>query len=253
MSCVTLTLWRFETTAAKLWMFGQMGLARPSIFAMDGLKFCKLLGTGAGAGFSTIPNFSRYGMLCVWPDAETAVRALSACSAVQRLAVRSTETVTLFLEPTRTRGKWAGREPFDIAADVAPSGVVVALTRATLRLRNIRQFWSLVPSISEIAEMADTQHFMLGLGEVPYRNQVTFSIWSDEDDMAAFARSSPSHGEAVRRAWQEGWFAEYLFARFNLTKVEGEWRDLDAVRHMANTNAGDVLGTHKQAVREAAE
>ena len=30
--------------------------------------FFKLLGTGAGAGFSLYPDFSTYSILCVWKD-----------------------------------------------------------------------------------------------------------------------------------------------------------------------------------------
>lgn len=231
----TLTLWRFGDLASKLWMFGQMGLARGPVSTMPGLRFFKLLGTGAGAGFSTKPDLSRYGLLCVWNDMDAAEGGLGQNHAILRFAQRSTETVTLFLEPTQTRGLWSSSEPFRVSCDVNPSGPIVALTRATLKAQHIARFWSLVPAISETAEAQNTQHFMLGLGEVPYRNQVTFSIWSDEADMVHFSRSSPTHGRAVRHAYQEGWFAESLFARFNLTKVEGEWLDFERVRPLLNT------------------
>lgn len=237
---VTLTLWRFETLASKLWMFAQMSLARGAIAAAPDLRFFKMLGTGAGAGFSTKPNFSRYGLLCVWDSLDAAENGLARNKAVQRLAERSSEAVTLYLTPTQSRGEWAAQEPFTVAPATKPSTPIVALTRATLRARHIARFWSLVPAISETVEDEETQHFMLGLGEVPYRNQVTFSIWSNEEDMIRFSRSSPTHGEAVRRAYREGWFAESLFARFNLTKVQGVWHDFEPVSHLLNTIAADT-------------
>lgn len=229
---VTLTLWRFDTLAAKLWMFGQMGLARRAISHMDGLSFFKLVGTGAGAGFSTRPDFSRYGLFCVWRDRQAAEAGLARNQTLQRLKGRAIACVTLFLQPTQTRGQWATREPFNVDPDTEPAGPIVALTRATLKTQHIARFWSLVPAISDAVEREDKQHFMLGLGEVPYRNQITFSIWTDAAQMVHFARTSETHGVAVRRAYEEGWFSEYLFARFNLLSVEGRWPELDDVRHL---------------------
>jgi hypothetical protein len=45
-----------------------MYLANFLIKKTSGLKFYKLLGTGAGAGFSLYPDFSTYSILCVWDN-----------------------------------------------------------------------------------------------------------------------------------------------------------------------------------------
>ena len=218
-----------------------MGLARPTIAAMPGLDFYKMVGTGAGTGFSTKPNFARYGLVGVWQNLQSAQRSLSETPVIQRLASRACETVTLYLEPTRSRGQWAGCEPFQVSEQTEPSGPIVALTRATLKAGHIVRFWSLVPAISSAVEDEETQHFMLGLGEIPYRNQITFSIWSDEADMLRFSRVSPTHGEAVRRAYDEGWFAESLFARFNLVHIEGAWAELAPVQSLLSEHFNDTI------------
>jgi len=243
---VTLTLWRFESLAAKLWVFGQMGLARPGIASMAGLNFFKLVGTGAGAGFSTTPNFARYGLFAAWKDMKSAQYALAATPAVKRLSARACETVTLYLTPTQSRGHWGGAEPFHIDSETHATGPIVALTRATLKAKHIARFWSLVPAISSTVENEDQQHFMLGLGEIPYRNQITFSIWGNEADMVRFSRSSPAHGEAVRRAYQEGWFAESLFARFNLLQVDGSWKELRPVQSLLDDLARKRLALNDE-------
>ena len=49
-----------------------MYLANFLIKKTSGLKFYKLLGTGAGAGFSLYPDFSTYSILCVWDDLNSA-------------------------------------------------------------------------------------------------------------------------------------------------------------------------------------
>ena len=45
-----------------------MYLAFELLSKVPGLNFFKLLGTGAGAGFSLYPDFGTYSILCVWKD-----------------------------------------------------------------------------------------------------------------------------------------------------------------------------------------
>lgn len=229
MQVVTLSIFGFDGFVDRAWAFSQMGLARRAVSAMEGLTFHKQLGTGAGAGFSTRPDWSRYGLLCVWDNMDAAERAMDKARVVEAYRRHAAHHVTLYLETTRTRGLWDGREPFAVCADAAADGPIVALTRATLDPFKAIRFWRLVSSISDEAETERTQHFMLGLGEVPYLHQMTFSIWSDEAQMRRFSLASATHGEAVKRAYGEGWFRESLFARFNLFKVEGAWPGLDLV------------------------
>ena len=69
---VTLSLYRYETLSAKLWAFSRMGMARLLMPRVKGLTFWKLMGTGAGDGFSTKPNFGVYTIMCVWEDEASA-------------------------------------------------------------------------------------------------------------------------------------------------------------------------------------
>ena len=64
--------------------------------------------------------------------------------------------------------------------------------------------------------------FKIGIGEVPWLHQVTFSIWPDATRMDAFARTGP-HAEAIRAVRRDGWFREELYARFALLGEEGTW------------------------------
>ena len=227
MQIVTLSLFCFAGVPAKFWAFSQMGLMRPAVARMGGLTFAKMLGSGAGAGFSLRPDFATYGLLCVWDGMASARAAQDFAAPFALYRGHADRSATLFLTATRTRGHWSGRAPFTVDAQTRPAGPIVALTRATLRWSKLAAFWSLVPAISDTAEQKARPLFMMGLGEVPYKHQMTFSIWDDARAMRDFALDSPTHGVAARRAWREGWFAEYLFARFNLLAVEGAWPGLD--------------------------
>ncbi len=227
MQIVTLSLFNFAHLRGKLWAFSQMGLMRPAVLRMEGLTFAKMLGSGDGAGFSLKPDFSTYGLLCAWDGIDSARAAQESAAPFARYRGHATRWATLYLAATRTRGQWSGCEPFEVAPATSPQGAIVAITRARLKWSKLIPFWSMAPGVSERVEAEPHQRFMKGLGEVPYKQMMTFSIWDDEQAMRDFSLNSPSHGTAVRRAWQEGWFAEYLFARFNLLAVEGEWPGLE--------------------------
>ena len=64
--------------------------------------------------------------------------------------------------------------------------------------------------------------FKIGIGEVPWLHQVTFSIWPDAASMNQFARTGP-HAEAIRAVRTEGWFKEELYARFVVLGDQGTW------------------------------
>ena len=65
--------------------------------------------------------------------------------------------------------------------------------------------------------------FKLGMGEIPWVQQVTFSIWRDAKDMRKFAYRSGAHADAIRLAREGKWFKEDLFARFRIVASEGTW------------------------------
>lgn len=258
MQTVTLTLMRYDHLADQLWAFGQMGLMRPAIARMKGIQFYKLMGTGAGAGFSLKPDLSTYTLLCVWPDRRTAHAAISNGHPFAAYRTRASQMATLYLTATRSRGHWSGRAPFAVDPQTQAEGPIVALTRATLRLTKMAPFWAMTPAVSKTVEADPHQQFMMGMGEIPYKHQMTFSIWDDEAAMTRFSLESPTHGIAVKRAWQEGWFAEYLFARFNLLAVEGVWPGLDRfadqTRAFADSKSGGPRSgaDRTQADKEAA-
>lgn len=224
---VTLTLFRFSGLRAKVWAFSQMGLSRGAFAALPGLRFLKLMGTGAGAGFSTTPDFSVYAWLAVWDDEAKARDAIENSQVMTRYRAHCDEVMTMFLEPTRSRGRWSDTEPFSCEVFAEPSGPIVALTRATLSPLKAAAFWARVPAISAEVERETHQGFMMGMGEVPWLHQVTFSIWTNEEAMRRFSLTSATHGEAVKLAFANGWFREYLFARFNLVDTIGQWTGFD--------------------------
>ena len=102
---VTLTLYRFDNMATRVWAFAMMAFARPQLARVNGLKFWKLCGSGTGEGFTPKPNIGVYGILCVWPDENTARTALESEKIFQKYRAKASEAWTVFMEPVSTWGR----------------------------------------------------------------------------------------------------------------------------------------------------
>jgi len=199
-----------------------MLLARFSLPRVAGLDFWKLLGSGTGEGFTPLPNTAVYAILATWSDRTTAEHQLRDAPVFRRYRQHASETWTVFLTPVSSRGAWSGRAPF-APEKARQSGLLASLTRASVRLANLPGFWRRVPAISRRIGSDPNVLFKIGVGEVPWLHQVTFSIWPDESSMAAFARHDGPHARAIRTVRAEGWFSEELYARFRVTGEAGSW------------------------------
>ena len=218
---VSLGFYRFDGLPARLWAFSMMGLARWPLSRVPGIGFWKLCGSGTGEGFTPVPDTGVYAILATWPDAEAARRALASARVFALYRRVAAEHWTVLLSPASARGSWSGRTPF-AATGRAPEGALAALTRGSIRPRILTRFWRRVPDISERIGRDPEVVFKIGIGEIPWLHQVTFSIWPDAGAMARFARTG-AHAEAIRAVREEGWFAEELYARFEIVGDIGTW------------------------------
>ncbi|WP_179380754.1 spheroidene monooxygenase [Jannaschia marina] len=230
---VSLSFYRFGPLADRLWAFAMMGLARPAMARLPDVGFWKLCGSGTGEGFTPRPNTAVYAILTTWPDLETARARQAEAGIFRRYRARATESWTVHLTPSSVRGAWSGVCPFTPTDTLHAPGPIAALTRATVRPGILRRFWGRVPDISRVIGQDPNVLFKIGIGEVPWLHQVTFSIWPDAAAMAGFARSGP-HGEAIRAVRAEGWFREELYARFHVLETAGSWGDLTPLMPMTD-------------------
>ena len=218
----TLSLFRFDRWPARLWAFTMMGAARLPLSRMDGLQFWKLCGSGIGEGFTPIPNTAVWAILCTWQDEAAAKRQIETNPLFARYRRMASEDWTLYLQTTSARGQWSGKTPF-LEQHTSETGPLAALTRATLKPRILRRFWSHVPDISDVIGNDPNVLFKIGIGEVPWLHQITFSIWPDTASMAAFARKGGPHARAIKAVRDGQWFREELYARFRIAGESGTW------------------------------
>lgn len=218
---VTISFYRFGSLRSRVWAFAMMGLARRQMSRIPGIGFWKLFGSGSNEGFTPKPNVSVYAVLATWPDRQTAERSLQQSVIFARYRQQSTENWTIFMKAEAARGRWSGQTPFS-TTNQSQNGPLAVMTRATLRPRNLARFWRRVPNISQVIGQDPNVVFKIGIGEVPWLQQVTFSIWPSLEHMNNFARKG-HHARAIQAVRMEGWFKEELYARFTLIADTGTW------------------------------
>ena len=219
----TSTFFKVETSANKWWAFKQMQLGLIQLKNVSGLSFYKILGSGAKNGFSAIPNFGTYVLLCVWESENQAETFFAGNNFFKEYQERSSENMTVYMHSAEVHGTWDERQPFQKNAELAIDMPIIVLTRARIRFRKILSFWSRVGSVSQSLENYEGLVLSIGVGEWPLIQQATLSIWKTQKEMMDYAYKNPKHREVVALTRKLNWYKEEMFARFIPYKFLGVW------------------------------
>jgi spheroidene monooxygenase len=217
----TMTFFRFEGFNNRRWAMKQMYESRAKLRKNSGIEFFKILGTGGGKGYSLKPNFGVYAVLAVWRTYEEALD-FSNTLVFRDYNKHSEEHITFYLSPVSTRGSWSGFNQWRLNKPDPEIKIICAITRAKIKFSYLPKFWSMVPDISREHQYATGVLFSKGIGEYPFFEQATFTIWEDKAKMDAFARKN-THQHAINVTRQKQGFSEEMFNRFQPVKIEGSW------------------------------
>ena len=217
----TITFFKFRKN--KGWAFAQMGLAPSKLQQKEGLKFFKLMGTGGGNGFSLWPDFGTYAFLGVWDNQKSADYFLKHNALIQNYFQKSSSFRTIKMLPIKSHGLWSGQNPFpEQEVPTNDSGLPVAvITRATLRPSRLFGFWKSVPHASAAIENAAGVQYFKGIGEWPFVQQATLSLWDSFEAVKQFAYRDQTHAKIIKKTRSQKWYSEDLFARFHLLSDTG--------------------------------
>lgn len=201
----------------------RMGLDGRRLAATPGLCFARLLGTNDGRTFTARSNdFRHWAIVTSWAGAEAAAdfehsRVIRGWDRIceERLRVR--------LRPIAARGQWGGREPFGRPTPTPVAGPVASITRARIVTRKSVRFWRSVPAVAADLRGVAGLRLAIGMGEAPVGFLGTFSIWESAASVTDFAHRRAAHQLAVRRTEEEHWYAEELFARFEVLGIDGTY------------------------------
>ena len=227
---VSITFFRFEGFKNRWWAFTQMGkkvFLNTQTANITGISFIKMFGAGSGNGFNLMPNFGVYGLLTVWENEAAARLFFNENEVFKSYQKRATEIFTVFLQPIMAHGKWDSVEPFEKNGINNPLAPIAVLTRGSIKTKYIYKFHQFTRTTSRSLEDAEGRIFSIGIGELPIVQQVTFSLWENEEAMKNFAYKNPHHAVVIKKTRELSWYSEELFARFQVLRTEGSWKNLD--------------------------
>ncbi len=219
----TLTIARYPK-----WL-GWAGFLSMAIFRLPlawnkGISFWKLMGTGKNGTFDIVPDWRQWAVLIVKseelivksdPTINSSLLTINFLTSWFRFF--RCETWTLELEPIEGHGTWDGKKCFgELPRQTDHEGMIAVLTRATIRISKLRSFWKNVDGVAGQMEKADGFITSLGIGEVPFIKQATFSTWESKEHMKQFAYNMREHAEVIRKTRQENWYSEDMFVRFKI-------------------------------------
>lgn len=219
----TLTFFKYTSFRSKLWAFGMMQFAHKPLSKEKGLLHYKLMGSGKD-GFDPFADWSVYALLQVWESEDAATLFFNSSSLYERYVQKTAQQWTLFLRSIKAKGTWAGIQPFVPSNEINEANPYIAvITRATIKPKMLRTFWKSVPASQ--APLKDNKGllFTKGIGEVPFLQMATFSLWKDKESLMDFAYKSRAHAKAISKTRSLDWYSEELFSRFEPYKTKGSW------------------------------
>lgn len=220
---ISLTIVRYPKYFIPLAILS-MALFRFPLRLTQGITFWKLLGCGKNGSFDIQPDLTQWGLLAVWEKEDDYNRFKQNSFLQKWWKVFTINQYTIVCQPYESHGKWDGQEPFH--ADVIDKnyqGKIAVLTRASIRFSKLKRFWSNVPHVANNLQQAKGFITSVGIGEIPFIRQATFSIWESLDDVKQFAYRQREHSHVIKRTRKEDWYSEELFARFIPIRIEGKF------------------------------
>lgn len=181
------------------------------------------MGSGKNGTFDIHPDFNQWAIMIFWKGEKPFAQEnlFKECSTLlgnfvmQWLKIFKTKISVFHLEPYSGHGSWDGEQFINQEIrKTDPEGKIGVLTRATIRLSRLFDFWKAVPGTAENLEKNKGFQYSIGIGEIPFIKQATFSIWESAEDMKNFAYKKNAHKEVIRNTRRQGWYSEEMFLRF---------------------------------------
>ncbi|MFN4007267.1 MAG: spheroidene monooxygenase [Chitinophagaceae bacterium] len=202
--------------------FLSMAIFRVPFWLHKQLLFWKLMGCGKNGTFDKQPDFNQWAVMLAVTDINQWQNNRTTTFMQQYWRCFGAKVTTYYLQPIEGHGLWDGKQVFGVLPKTSDyDGPIAVLTRATIKLSKLGRFWEHVPIVAR--HMQQTEGFItsVGIGEIPWIKQATFSVWECKAAMKNFAYKMADHADVVRKTHQEKWYSEDMFVRFKIINVTG--------------------------------
>lgn len=218
---VALTITKFRKHTIPFAFLG-MAILRLPLSLNKKCSFWKLMGSGKNAQVDLGPDFKHWAILTTWNNEADCAEFYNSSFPIKWFRMFGIEEFTIFLKPISSHGRWSGKQPFMVGSKTENSNARVAvITRAAIRFGKLKEFRSNIKRAAEEMRKADGFILSAGIGENPYFDQATFSVWENLESMKNYAYKSVDHSDVIKLTRERKWYSEELFARFEIIKSTG--------------------------------
>ena len=188
------------------------------------------MGCGRNGTFDVVPDARQWAILFVPTNPENISISLPRFF-LWWWKIFGAERYTLNLQPIEGHGTWDGKEVFGSfeGKEKVYHGIMAVLTRATIRPGKLLAFWKQVAPVASMMASAPGFITSVGIGEIPWIKQATFSVWESKELMQQFAYRRREHSEVIKKTRSDRWYSEDMFVRFSILSSEGTLRGIDPI------------------------
>ncbi|TCD24724.1 DUF3291 domain-containing protein [Pedobacter psychrodurus] len=223
---VALTITKFRALTVPFAFMG-MAILRLPLWLNKKCKFWKLMGSGKDAQVDLAPDYKHWAVLTTWDNRKDCDDFYRNSFVMKWFSFFGIESFTILLNPLYSHGSWSEIEPFKgEKISSGHTGKIAVITRAAIKFNRLKEFRRNIKKAADAMRIAPGFILSAGIGENPFFDQATFSIWTDADSMKNYAYKSVDHSDVIKLTREREWYREELFARFSIV---GSWGTLNGV------------------------
>lgn len=240
----TLTIVRYPKWLAWAGILS-MAIFRLPLWLNSNITFWKLMGSGKNGSFDKTPDLRQWALLCNYDHLDQQLLNQQQDAASHELLLKylygsfvcrwwlfwHCEKWTIVLDAIEGHGSWDGKEVFGkLAKNTDYDGKIAILTRATIKLKKLKDFWGNVAPVANRLNEAEGFIYSFGIGEIPWIKQATFSLWESKTAMRDFAYTMQEHATVIQKTKKENWYSEEMFVRFKPILSLGSLKGTDPLK-----------------------
>ncbi|MBB6238706.1 hypothetical protein HDC90_003352 [Pedobacter sp. AK013] len=218
---VALTITKFRGLAVPFAFIG-MAVLRLPLWLNKRCRFWKLMGSGKDAQVDLAPNYKHWAVLTTWDDQNDCDAFYRDSFVLKWFSFFGIENFSILLNPLSSHGLWSAVQPFKTEeTNRSHSGKIAVITRAAIKYNRLKEFRQNIKRAADAMRIAPGFILSAGIGENPFFDQATFSVWTDSDSMKNYAYKSIDHADVIKLTREREWYKEELFARFSIVDSWG--------------------------------